>query len=236
MDLRAPDESDLAAAQKAAISDSLPLVIPAFPFAFVLGLAISESPIPNGIGWLTSPVMFAGAAQFAFITLVGSASIWAAVAASIVINARHVMYSAALAPTFKNQPMWFRLIGPYTLVDQVFALSLARQDDHPTMFRRYYLAMSAIFSVGWLAATTAGLTLGSFLPEEWQLGYAPAVMFVGLVVMSLTRKPAAVSAVVGALVCFVALGLPNRTGLLVGAVCGVLAGVWTEQRLGTDKE
>ncbi len=64
--------------------------------------------MPDPVGVLTSWVILAGAAQLALLTLVSTASIWAAMATALVINARHVMYSAALAPTFKAQPRWFR--------------------------------------------------------------------------------------------------------------------------------
>ncbi len=199
------------------------------PFGFVLGVAITESPVPDGIGFLSSWVIMAGAAQLALVSLAGTASLWAAAAAAIVINARHLMYSAALSPAFKQQPRWFRWIGPYVLLDQVFALTVPRTDEPPEVFRRYYLTAASVFFVGWQVVTAVGLFFGAFIPESWQLGFAPAVMFIGIVVMGIDRRPAVVAAVVGAGVCFVTLGLPNRSGLLVGAVSGVAAGFVAER-------
>ena len=128
----------LADARRVAIREALPLLVPAVPFGFVLGVAISESPMPDAVGVLTSWVILAGAAQLALLTLVSTASIWAAMAAALVINARHVMYSAALAPMFKSQPRWFRWVAPFILIDQVFALAMQHADDEPAYFRRYY--------------------------------------------------------------------------------------------------
>ena len=212
-------------AQRAAVKDSLPIFLPAIPFGFIVGVAIVESVMPAGVGFLTSPLIFAGAAQLALVTLVGSASAAAAITTAVVINARHVMYSAAMAPAFKGQPRWFRWFGPAFLIDQVFALSIPHADDDPAIFRRYYMTCASVFSIGWIFLTSLGMAFGAVIPEAWQLGYAPAVMFAGLVVMGLDRRPAVVSAVVGASVCFVAIGLPNRSGLLVGAICGVAAGM-----------
>ncbi len=218
----------LAEARRLAIADSVPLFLPAIPFGFVLGLAITESPIPDGVGFLSSQVMMAGAAQLALVSLLGTASVWAAMAAAIVINARHLMYSAALAPTFKAQPRWFRWIAPVMLIDQVFALAMQHTDKEPAFFRRYYGVAAWIFFIGWQLVTALGLAFGSFIPSSWQLGYAPAVMFAGLVVFGLTNRPGIVAAVVGAGMCFATIGLPNRSGLLVGAVCGVVAGYVAE--------
>lgn len=213
---------------------AVPLFLPAIPFAFVFGLAVRESPIPNDVGIFSSLVIFAGAAQLAMVTLLGTASAWAAGLAAVVINARHVMYSAAMAPAFKPQPAWFRVLGPLVLIDQVFALTEPRSRDHPVLFRRYYLVTGAVFSIGWMLSTLAGLFFGSFIPESWQLGYAPAVMFIGLVVMGLNRSPAIAAAVVGAAVCYLTIGLPNRVGLLIGAMAGVLAGLIVDLRINPD--
>lgn len=218
----------LSLATKQAVSDAIPLMIPAFPFGFVLGLAITESPMPDSIGFLSSWVIMAGAAQLALVTLVGTTTVWAAMAAAIVINARHLMYSAAMSTVFKAQPRWFRWLGPVMLIDQVFALGMQHAEDEPDYFRRYYMVAGSIFFFGWQLVTALGLVFGSFVPVSWQLGYAPAVMFTGLVIFGLASRPAVVAAVVGAMVCFISIGLPNRIGLLIGAVCGVAAGYVAE--------
>jgi len=65
---------------------------------------------------------------------------------------------------------------------------------------------------------------GSSIPTEWRLDVAPAIMFAGLVVMGLANRPGIVAAVVGAVVCLLALDMPNNGGILVGAISGVIAG------------
>ena len=107
-----------------AVADAIPLFLPALPFGFVLGLAVTEGAMPPAVGWATSLFVFAGAAQLAVVTLAGTATLWSVVLAGLVINTRHVMYSAALAPSFQPQPPWFRWLGPFLLIDQVFALAV----------------------------------------------------------------------------------------------------------------
>ena len=87
--------------------------------------------MPAWIAWLSAPLVFAGAAQLAMITLAGTASLWAVITAVLVINTRHVMYSAALAPTFRRQPRWMRWVGPSFMVDQTFALAAAADASLP---------------------------------------------------------------------------------------------------------
>ena len=213
-----------------AIADATPLFLPAIPFGFVLGLAMTESQMPTAIAWLSSPLLFAGAAQLAVVTLAGTATVWAVIVAGLVINTRHVMYSAALAPAFQQQPRWVRWFGSFVLIDQIFALAVLQADRPPDEFRRYYLTAGWFFFLNWQWATALGMVVGPIVPTGWRLEYAPPIMFVGLVLIAIQRVPQAVAAVVGGSVGLATAGLPDRLGILVGAVAGVAAGTLAEYR------
>jgi len=222
----------MAKIDRRAIADAIPLFLPAIPFGFVLGLAATEGEMPVAIGWSTSPLIFGGAAQLTVLTLAGTASIWAVIVAGLVINTRHAMYSAAMAPVFQRQPRWMRWLGPFLLIDQVFALSMAHVDRPPDEFRRYYLTCGLFFYVNWQWATALGMLVGPVVPDSWQLEFAPAIMFLGLVLIGINRVPQAVAAVVGGSVGLVTAGLHDRLGILIGAVAGVMAGTTAELRQG----
>ena len=212
------------------VIDALPLFVPATPFGLIIGLAIADSGMNLLVGWSSSWIVFAGAAQLTLITLLGSgAALVAAVGTALVVNARHLMYSAALAPAFQPQPPWFRRLGPYLLIDQVFALVTLRPEEEPDRFRTYYLAVAATFWSLWLAVTALGIVIGPVVPEEWNLEFAVPILFIGLLILGIDRWPKVVAAVVGAATTYLAAGLPNRTGLLVGAAVGILAGAFAER-------
>jgi predicted branched-subunit amino acid permease len=217
-----------AGVDRRAIADATPLFMPAIPFGFVLGLAMTESEMPTAVAWSTSPLLFAGAAQLAVITLAGTATVWAVIVAGLVINTRHVMYSAALAPTFQQQPRWVRWVGSFVLIDQIFALAVMHADRPPAEFRRYYLTAGFFFYLNWQWATALGLVVGPRVPASWRLEYAPPIMFVALVLIGIRRAPQAVAAVVGGMVGLVAAGMPDRLAILIGAIAGVAAGTVAE--------
>lgn len=219
---------------RSALLDGLPLFVPAVPFGFVVGVAVVESEMPVAVGWSTSITIFAGASQLATVTLAGVATLWAVAVAALVINSRHVTYSAALAPTFRHQPRWFRWVAPFVLIDQVFVLAVNKVDEPPSIFRRYYLTLGVFFYLSWLAAVSLGMVVGPFVPTAWRLDVAPAVMFTGMVVLASNRSPAVVAAVVAAVVGLAAADLPDRLGILVGAVAGVVAGAVAEGRRDGD--
>ncbi|MGH8946121.1 MAG: AzlC family ABC transporter permease [Acidimicrobiia bacterium] len=213
-----------------AIGDSLPLFVPAVPFALVIGLAIVDAGIDPFVGWSSSWLIFGGSAQLTLITLLGSgAAVVAAIAAALIVNGRHLMYSAALAPAFQRQPGWVRWLGGYLLLDQVFALTVLRVDDDPGAFRTYYLASGATFWLSWQLTTVLGLIVGPAVPEEWGLVFAAPILFLGLVVIGIDRHQKTVAALVAAGVTYLAAGLPSRAGLLVGALAGIAVGTLAER-------
>ena len=206
--------------------ETLPLLVPVVPFALVLGLAIAESSLPNFVGWLGSSLIFGGAAQLTVITLTAEgAALLAVIAAGLVVQARHLMYSAALAPVFATQPRWFRWLGPYFLIDQEFALSSFRVDDPPASFRRYYLGSALTFWVVWQVTVALGLVVGPVVPEAWSLGFAVPLLFVGLLLGAIDGPPAVAASLASAAVTWLTLGLPNRAGIMLGAGTGVVAGL-----------
>lgn len=201
------------------------------PFALVLGLAISESSLSNLVGWMGASVIFGGSAQLTVVSLTAEgAGLVAVIAAGLVVQARHLMYSAALAPVMAKQPTWFRWLGPYFLIDQMFAMASFRLDDSPDAFRRYYMACALAFWSVWQVTVALGLVLGPIVPEQWSLGFAVPLLFVGLLVAGLDSAPSVTAAVVAGFVTWLTLGLPNRLGIIVGALAGVAAGIVAARR------
>ena len=213
------------------IRESLPLFVPAMPFALVFGVVVSESGISPWLGWSTSPIMFSGAAQITLLSLLGEgASVAAAVTAALIVGARHLLYSVTLAPRFQDQPRWFRWLGPYVLIDQVFALAMLRRDQDPAAFRVYFLSAGFTFWSLWLLCTAAGLFIGPLVPSAWGLAFAAPVLFTALLVTAIDRWEKLAVALSAGLLTALFAGLPNRSGLLLGALLGVLLGLLLEAR------
>lgn len=218
-----------------AVADGVPLIIGALPFGLLLGFTInSAAPLVNrGVAWSSNVYVFGGASQIAMVDLLGQAgSVLLVVVVGLVINARHMMYSAALAPRFAAQPTWFKLLAPLWLIDQLFALVSTRVPDDTSdkNFRTYWIAAGAMFYSLWMVWVTVGMVIGPVIPESWPISFALPAMFIGLVVPTLKTRPALVAAVVGALVGAAASGLPLGLGLLTGGLIGIVVGTLLERR------
>lgn len=106
----------------AGVRDSAPILAVIALLGLLVGAAVAEAPLSNSTGWLGAAMIYAASAHLVAISLLGTgASAVAVVTAVLLINARGLVYSAALAPAMRGQPGWFRWTGPYFLVDPLFA-------------------------------------------------------------------------------------------------------------------
>ena len=202
--------------------DALPLFIPALPFAFVFGVVVAEAGIPEWLGWSSSPIIFGGAIQVTLFTLIGEgASVAAAVSAALIVGARHMLYSVTLAPRFQDQPSWFRWVGSYVLIDQVFVLSQIKPIDEPTAFRRYFLAAGFTFWSLWMVCTALGVVLGPAIPPEWGVEFAAPVLFVSLMMAASDRRDKLAAAGLAMTITYLSAGLPNRAGIVIAVILTV---------------
>jgi len=156
--------------------------------------------------------------------------------AAIVVNARLVLYGAALASVFRAEPRWFRLVAPYFLTGQLYALSLRRvaSNAEAGMLRWYYLTIGVAIWLVWVPAIALGVLLGPVLPPSWQLSFSAPLLMGGLLAPVLRGYPSWAAAVVGAAVSAATAAFPHGLGLLLGTMAGVAAAVLFARLRSTD--
>jgi predicted branched-subunit amino acid permease len=215
-----------------------PLSVPALPFGLVFGLAVTEAGnVDNLAGFFSSILITAGASQLASVELLDEGAALATVVLTVaVINARHLMYSARLSSRFRGLPLWFRIVAPYALMDQVFAVADMLDADVDDQYRlSHYVGSALPLMAFWWAATGLGVLVGNLIPPSWQLDFSIPLLFGGLMILGLSSSPGVLAAVVGGTVAVLASDLPSGSGLLLGAALGVAAGGvadWAAERRG----
>jgi len=212
---------DLAASRRRLIVEALGIAASALAFGFVYGLSARNAGFSPLEAMAMSTIVFAGAAQFAAVGYVVGGLAWPGVVLlTALLNARHLLYSAALAPRLKGVPAARRALMAHLLTDEAFALSvghfarIGRIDE-----RGYWMAAFGSTFIPWNAATLAGVTIGGQIPDPGRFGLDvvfPAAM-VGLAVGLLTGRRELVAALGGA-------GLAVGTGLVLGPAIGIIAG------------
>ncbi len=177
-----------------------------------------------------SVLVFAGASQFAAVGYVLGGFSWLGVVVlTAFINARHLLYGAALAPYLADRPRPLRAAMAHLLTDEAFALSIAH-------FRRigradvpgYWLAAIGSTFIPWNVATLLGVTVGGGIADPTRLGLDvifPAAMG-GLAVGLILGRRELVAALAGAVAAVaVSLAWDPAAGIVAGGLLGPIAGM-----------
>ena len=214
-----------------------PLVVGVIPFGLVAGAAPVDADLGGGIAIGLSTIVFAGASQLAMVDVLGSGgSVLIAVLTAWTINLRLLLYSASLSPFLAREPLRRRTWAAYLLTDQAYAVSITRWSGggHAAAPERrlpFYFGAALALWVNWQICTIVGVLIGSAIPDSLPIEFAVPLVFLVLLVPTLSSTPAVAAAVFGgaaAVVC-AELGGTNLA-IVAGAVCGITAGVVAEHR------
>ncbi|MEZ5206741.1 MAG: AzlC family ABC transporter permease [Acidimicrobiales bacterium] len=206
----------------------MPLAVGALPFGIVFGVTAASSSLTWWEGLVASALIMAGAAQLALVDPIDTDTPWLlAVVTALIINARFLLYSTALAPAFRRFPVRWRYGLAHLMTDQAAVTGIVyfeHQRDDDTR-RWFFAAVGMVFSAAWLAGTAIGLAFSASMPEALPLGFAVPLTFLALLVPAVRSRPMVVAAVVGALATVLAAPLPQGLNILLGGIAGVAAGV-----------
>jgi branched chain amino acid efflux pump len=210
--------ASLAPARRRLVLDALGMSISAGAFGIVYGLAARGAGFSVGDALAMSLLVLGGASQFAAVGLVATGVPWGAIVLlTAFLNARHLLYAAALAPWLRRERPLQRAAMAHVLTDETFALALAHFRRIGSSDRVGYWIAAAFVCLPWIAATVIGHLGGERIPEPRRLGLDvvfPAAM-AGLAVVLVTGRRELIAAVAGA-------GLALAAGLVLGPAVGVI--------------
>jgi 4-azaleucine resistance transporter AzlC len=210
--------------------DIIPMMVGAAPFGVIFGTLVTSGPLHLWHGQLMSLAVFAGSAQFIALGLIaGHASFAVVWATTLVVNLRHVLYSATLAPYVSHLPLRWRLTLGGVLTDEVFAVAWSHYRHHPpgSVSPYYFLGAGVAMYVNWQIWTLAGLLFGAAFPglQSLRLDFAMVATFIAIVVPQLVALRYLAAAVASGVLAFIWQGWPYKLGLLGAVFAGVVAGV-----------
>jgi len=220
----------------AGCKDELPLLLGVVPFGMIYGVLALDSGLGPLASQAMSSVIFAGSAQFVVTQLVReSAPALVVVATVFVVNLRHALYSASVAPYVSHLPLRWKLSLAYLLTDEAYAVAGSRYARDagvaaPSPYRHwYFLGAGFTLWASWQLSTAAGVFLGAQVPRSWSLDFSLALTFIAIVFPTLRDLATAAAALGAGVVAVLAFGLPYKLGLIVAAAAGILAGLAVER-------
>ena len=153
-----------------ALKAALPLTLPVLTGYLFLGIAYGLLMSNQGfsIFWtiLISSTVFAGALQFAGITLLTSAfNPMAALLLTLLVNIRHIFYGIALLGKYRNIGLK-RNFMIFSLADEAFSINAATQPAPDINAGWLYFFVNLLCYSYWQLACFSGHMLGAWLPKD----------------------------------------------------------------------
>ncbi|MFN6924801.1 MAG: AzlC family ABC transporter permease [Tabrizicola sp.] len=153
------------------LRDGLPLGLSIFAYGLGFGLVAAQAGFGIARAVTTSAAIYSGSAQLAAVNLLqsGQATLWALFATILIVNARYILFGAALQP-------WLWQAGPLRAYGSLLLLGDANWMQTMRAIRageedRAYLAGTGTpMLAGWLSGTALGAGTVGLLPRPEVMG------------------------------------------------------------------
>jgi 4-azaleucine resistance transporter AzlC len=209
-----------------------PLMLAMVPYGMAFGVAALQNGLDPLSILLLSGLVFAGSSQFAALDL------WAAPLAllpiwltTLAINARHLLYGAALYPWLRGVTWAQRFPIVAVLTDSTWVYS-TQAEAKGERDAGVLLGAGGLTWIVWVLSTAAGAYLGGAIPDPKKFGIDVvmaaffAVSLTGLWKGPGTLKPWAAAAAAGLLGFW---WLPTGWHVIAGGLAGGIVGVLTDK-------
>ena len=228
----------------------LPILLGVAPFGMIYGALAIGAGLPRGAAQAMSSIVFAGSLQFVATQLFATgAPGLVLLLTTFIVNLRHMLYSASLAPYLHKLPARWKWLLAYLLTDEAYAPTILhyRQgeqnhgDSAPegpcgtegteTPDKRHWFLLGAglaLWSV-WQVSTAVGIFLGAQVPPSWALDFTLALTFIALLVPVLTDRPSVAAALSAGIIALAGAGWPYKLGLVTAALVGIAVGAWLDR-------
>lgn len=245
MNTEATTESRRAGALRG-LRDALPIILAYIPVGATFGVVAVSRGLPVWMACLISLVIYAGAAQFIFVTLaaVGAGPV-SMIVTLLLVNLRHALYGATLGRAFARWPEARKWLGAWGLTDEVFAVLGARVNSgvekggspERMVSQPYHYALAFASYAAWVGGTVAGALIGAAVPARVAaaLTFGLPALFLALLLNQRPTRPQLAAALLGALVAVAVRQLTTSgadivAGAVVGATIGALLAARAERQ------
>lgn len=219
---------------KDGVKASLPVVMGYIP----IGLAFGVLAVQAGLGpwevFLMSLLVYAGSSQFIAAGMIaGGASPGSIIITTFLVNSRHLLLSASLAPHLKGRPGKTLAAISFGITDETFAVAMAEvvKNSRPPA---YFAGLNITSQFFWIASTVMGAVVGNLIPDPGRFGlnFALPAMFIGLLVIQIRgRLGLAIAVLAFAMSLLFKAMLPGNWNIILTAVLAATIGVILEKWL-----
>ena len=211
-----------------------PILVGVIPFGLIYGVLAIGAGLPTTMAQSMSIIVFAGSAQFITTQLLHEqAPLLVILFTAAVVNLRHLLYSASVAPYLQKLNRGWKALLAYLLTDEAYVVTISRYVTPGQTGQRYahwyFLGAGSGLWLTWQLSTAVGVFLGAQVPEAWSLDFTLPLTFIALIVPVLKDRATGATALVAGAVAILALTMPLKLGLMTAIVAGIAVGYGVER-------
>jgi 4-azaleucine resistance transporter AzlC len=203
-----------------------------FPFGIIYGVLALGAGLSPAEAQAMSAIIFAGSAQFITTQLVELGTPGLVIVLTIfVVNLRHALYSASIAPYLKDLSLKWKGWLAYLLTDEAYVVTVNcfRKKGPSECGHWFFLGAGLSLWLTWQISTGVGIVFGSIIPAEWPLDFAIPLTFIALLAPSLDEGSSVGAALTAGIASVLLFGLPYKIGILIAAFIGIGIGMLLER-------
>lgn len=211
-------------AYMAGVRAAAPLAVAVAGFGVSFGVLARAADMGVLAPIVMSAVTFAGAAQFAAVSVVGAGgSIAAAIAAALLLNSRYVPIGISVAPVIGG-PIWRRFLEAQLVVDESWAIA---HRGGGRFDRRRLAGAGLVMYFAWVLSTAGGVLGAAALGDPADLGLDAAfpALFLGLLWGQVRSRTAVTATLLGAAIALALVPLAPAGVPIVAASAACLIGL-----------
>lgn len=220
---------------QSSLSAAFPVVLGYLPIGFAYGVLAINAGLTIFQTVLMSIIVFAGSAQLIAVSLLSQMiHPLSIIATTFIVNLRHMLMSAALAPhlkTWKNSEV---ALFSFELTDESFgvhSLRFDRGENQP----KSSIIINIICQSAWVLGSFLGAVAGNLIQDvrPFALDYALPAMFIALLILQIKHRTHLIIAILSALLSLLIwqLGATQWHVIIATIICATIgAGIETWKR------
>lgn len=208
-----------------------PICLGYVPIGLAFGVLAQQAGVPWWAVGMMSVLVFAGSAQFICVAMItAGASSLAMIAATFIINLRHLLMSSALAVYLQGVNRGFLAFFSYGITDESFATNMAHFRKGP-WDKLAALTVNQLANFVWIVSTICGALMGQLVPKgALGIDYALTGMFICLLVLQTHGWIYVLTGIFAAIVSMSwFLLVPGDSYIIGAALCSTTLGYFLKQ-------
>lgn len=169
------------------VKASLPVLLGYIPIGLAFGVLATQAGLKVWQVFFMSLMVYAGSAQFIAVGLLAVGASWSTIViTTFLVNSRHILMSASLAPYLKSYPNALLALISFGITDETYAVAMGeitKDNKKPP----YFLGLNITSQFFWIISTVTGAAVGNVIPDPQAFGlhFALPAMFIGLLVIQM---------------------------------------------------